>query len=58
MHKLGIDLGGTKIEGIVLDNRNKQIFRRRIPTKQEKGYTHILNNIKRLYAQLVAATFA
>lgn len=55
MQKLGIDLGGTKTEGIVLDARNKEIFRQRIPTGQEKGYTHILNNIKSLYDHMVAA---
>ncbi|MCH7675598.1 ROK family protein, partial [candidate division KSB1 bacterium] len=55
MHKLGIDLGGTKIEGIILDVRNKEIFRQRIPTEQEKGYDHILNNLKSLYDHMVAA---
>lgn len=48
MYKFGIDLGGTKIEGIILDAQNKEIFRQRIPTEQEKGYNHILNNIKNL----------
>ncbi|MCH8020504.1 ROK family protein [candidate division KSB1 bacterium] len=55
MQKLGIDLGGTKTEGIILDARNKEIFRLRIPTEQEKGYTHILNSIKSLYEHMVAA---
>ncbi len=51
--KLGIDLGGTKIEGAVLDSRNLPRFRQRIPTEQEKGYRHILRNIKRLYRVMV-----
>ena len=55
MQKLGIDLGGTKTEGIILDARNKEIFRLRIPTEQEKGYSHILNSIKSLYEHMVAA---
>jgi fructokinase len=33
MHKIGIDLGGTKIETIVLDANNREIFRKRIPTE-------------------------
>ena len=37
MQKLGIDLGGTKTEGIILDARNKEIFRQRISTEQEKA---------------------
>ncbi|MEM6806094.1 MAG: ROK family protein [Bacteroidota bacterium] len=46
----GIDLGGTKIEGIVVDaNANyKVLARRRIPTEREKGYTHTLDRIKSL----------
>lgn len=46
----GIDLGGTKIEGVVLDaNNNWQVVhRQRIPTEQEHGYQHIVGQIKRL----------
>lgn len=53
MYRLGIDLGGTKIEGVVLNARNEELFRKRISTEQEKGYTHILNNIKKLYDLLL-----
>ncbi|MBD3346944.1 MAG: ROK family protein [Chitinivibrionales bacterium] len=49
MYKLGIDLGGTKIEGIILDERDNALFRKRIPTEQEYGYNHILTNIRHLY---------
>ena len=44
----GIDLGGTKIEGVVLSGRdNPQIvLRKRIPTQSDKGYDHILSRIK------------
>ncbi|MGR3176723.1 MAG: ROK family protein [Candidatus Anammoxibacter sp.] len=49
MFQIGIDLGGTKIEGIVLDGNCNECFRHRIPTEQEKGYDHILQNIKRVY---------
>ena len=47
--KVGIDLGGTKIEIIVLDKDYKELFRERIPTEQEKGYEKILDNINSLY---------
>jgi fructokinase len=53
MHRLGIDLGGTKIEGIALDASGAELIRKRIPTEQEKGYAGILANIKRLYDELV-----
>lgn len=56
MYKLGIDLGGTKIEGIVLDKAGAEIFRKRIPTEREKGYKHILQNIKSIYDDLTGHT--
>jgi fructokinase len=54
MFRIGIDLGGTKIEGIVLDESGKELFRKRIETQQEKGYAHILDRIKELYDELAA----
>ena len=54
MLQIGIDLGGTKIEGIVLDAEGKELFRKRVATEQEHGYEHILQNIKTLYDELVA----
>jgi fructokinase len=54
MFRIGIDLGGTKIEGIVLDERGKEIFRKRIETQRELGYRHILNRIQELYGELAA----
>jgi fructokinase len=52
--RIGIDLGGTKIEGIVLGPDGAESFRRRIDTRQEKGYRHILGRIKELHDELVA----
>ncbi|MBO9703867.1 MAG: ROK family protein [Sporocytophaga sp.] len=51
MFKIGIDLGGTKIEAIILDDSLKEILRKRINTEQEKGYEHILDNIASLYKE-------
>jgi fructokinase len=46
----GIDLGGTKIEGIILTSSSNPevLFRDRIPTEADQGYDHILNQIKTL----------
>ncbi|MFK7908817.1 MAG: ROK family protein [Chitinophagales bacterium] len=52
-YRLGIDLGGTKIEGVVLGSNGQELFRERILTEQEKGYQHILNNIKIVYDRMV-----
>jgi fructokinase len=55
MFRIGIDLGGTKIEGIVLDNGGKELFRKRIPTEQQNGYEHILSRIKSLHDELAGS---
>ena len=46
----GIDLGGTKIEGIVVDaaDNYRTLARRRIPTERAKGYQHTLERIAHL----------
>src|ERR1019366_4245084 len=54
MFRIGIDLGGTKIEGIVLNTQGKELFRKRVDTQQEKGYAHILDRIKGLHDELAA----
>jgi len=45
VHKIGIDLGGTKIEGILLDEKYNTIQRKRIETHQENGYDFIVKSI-------------
>jgi fructokinase len=55
MFRIGIDLGGTKIEGIVLDARGQELFRKRVATEREQGYAHILNRIQAVYDELVAS---
>ncbi|MEL6591020.1 MAG: ROK family protein [Bacteroidota bacterium] len=46
----GIDLGGTKVEGVVLGAANAEAVkcRIRVPTEKEKGYEHIINQIAKL----------
>ena len=53
MNKLniGIDLGGTKIESVVLDEDSNIIFRQRIFTESQKGPEHVLNQINDIYLQ-------
>ena len=52
MNKIGIDLGGTKIEGILTDEKYQTIQRKRIPTNQDHGYNSILDSIKNLILEL------
>jgi len=53
MNKIGIDLGGTKIEGILTDENHQSITRKRIPTNQDEGYSSILDSIKNLVQELI-----
>ncbi|MEL7021436.1 MAG: ROK family protein [Bacteroidota bacterium] len=52
----GIDLGGTKIEGIVLESReHPTVLRRvRVPTEAHMGYAHILQQIVKLVEVMIA----
>ena len=52
MNKIGIDLGGTKIEGILVDEKYQTITRKRIPTNQDNGYNSIIESIKNLILEL------
>ena len=52
MHKIGIDLGGTKIEGILLDEKYNTIQRKRTETHQENGYDSIVESIVTLVNEL------
>lgn len=54
MFRIGIDLGGTKIEGIVLNAQGRELFRQRVATEREQGYAHILDRLKAVYDELVA----
>jgi fructokinase len=49
-YKLGIDLGGTKTEGIILDNDMNEVFRKRIPTMND--YIGLLDSLHELYKEL------
>ena len=51
--RLGIDLGGTKIEGILIDEQFQVIKRERVPTKREEGYEAILSRIVKLARSII-----
>jgi len=53
--RIGIDLGGTKTEGIILNDNLEPIERKRIPTPQN-DYNAILNSVVDLVNDLKAKT--
>ncbi|PWC33236.1 ROK family protein [Azospirillum sp. TSO35-2] len=50
-HRIGIDLGGTKTEGILLDHQGQQVARLRVPT-QRGDYAATLSTIRDLVGRL------
>ncbi len=56
-HLWGVDLGGTKIEGIVVNAETGEILaRERVPTEADQGYDHILSQIAGLIGILTEKT--
>ena len=54
-YRLGIDLGGTKIEGILIDEQFQVVDRKRVPTNRDEGYKAILKRIISLSSDLMSA---
>ncbi|MGI9158909.1 MAG: ROK family protein [Saprospiraceae bacterium] len=56
MHLWGIDLGGTKIEGAILESKEnpRVLHRLRVPTEANLGYEHIIGQVKKLVDMLSA----
>lgn len=52
-NRLGIDLGGTKIEAIIIDEQFQVIDRKRIPTLRDEGYDAIINRIIDLSKEMI-----
>ena len=49
-NRIGIDLGGTKTEAILIDKNGKQIFKKRIPS--EKNYSGSVKSIVNLVKEI------
>ena len=50
--RIGIDLGGTKIEGVVMDDNGEILHRLRVPTPSQEDYGAILNTLRTLVTEL------
>jgi fructokinase len=50
----GLDLGGTKIEGVILESREnmRPIARLRVPTEAHLGYEHVIGQVEKLVNML------
>ena len=54
----GVDLGGTKIEGAIVDiaQAGRALWRVRVPTESQHGYDHVLGQTRKLIEELEAAS--
>ena len=54
-HQIGIDLGGTKIECILLDREGHELFRKRVPTPTDTkdNYKTVIERIHQLVNEAV-----
>lgn len=55
--RLGVDLGGTKIEAVVLRAaagaaEPEILARRRVPTERDRGYAHVVDAVARLIGEV------
>ncbi|QCR23720.1 ROK family protein [Pontibacter sp. SGAir0037] len=53
----GLDMGGTKIEGVILKSVDEPevIFRDRVPTEAALGYEHVMGQVQKLVNKMEAA---
>ncbi|WP_198420111.1 ROK family protein [Geomonas ferrireducens] len=54
LYRIGIDLGGTKIEGVLLDARDTVLTRERRATPLVEGYQAIVESVVRLVRDLAS----
>jgi predicted NBD/HSP70 family sugar kinase len=54
----GVDLGGTKIEGAVVDSDrpDRALCRLRVPTESDRGYEHVVGRIEKLVSEMESAS--
>ena len=51
-YAIGIDLGGTKIEGVLADQTGQIIEKFRTETQADKGLDTVLSNIEKVFNSL------
>ena len=52
-HRLGIDLGGTKIHAVILDRKGRIVGSARTATKGERGYAEVIERIARTAVEAI-----
>ncbi len=55
MKSIGIDLGGTNIKAGIVDEKGKIIFKTSVPTESQRGYKHVIEQIKKAASLVIEA---
>jgi len=55
---LGLDIGGTKMAAGLLTQQNRLVFRRELPTEQDKGFAHSTRQMNRVIEACLEAALS
>ncbi len=53
---VGLDVGGTSIKGLIIDDRGIKIADVKVPTEPEKGFETIVSNIAKAFNNVIEAS--
>jgi fructokinase len=56
MYSLGLDIGGTKIESVIMKDNGDVIAKQRVATERDQGYDKVLEKITKLCLDTIAQT--
>ncbi|MBT6324683.1 MAG: ROK family protein, partial [Bdellovibrionales bacterium] len=56
MYSLGLDIGGTKIESVIMKDNGDVIAKQRVATERDQGYDKVLEKITKLCLDTMAQT--
>lgn len=55
MYSIGIDLGGTNIAGAIVDSEGNMVYKKNIPTRRERPWEEIVEDMAEFVETLVKA---
>lgn len=56
MYSLGLDIGGTKIESVIMKDDGEVLAKQRVATERDQGYNKVLEKISKLCLETIAQT--
>ncbi|MDE5667537.1 MAG: ROK family protein, partial [Clostridia bacterium] len=56
MKIIGIDIGGTGVKGVIIDEKGEVFVKDSIPTEAEKGADNLVKNIAAMIENMLSAS--